>query len=454
MKNGKKFVWTTFVSAGAEWLTKLYLLVMPLQTIWIYRTVMVGDYKMEYLSFGIYATEIILFLAMIFFGLTQFYLARGRHGKFAFSPDKILILALLVFCGYMYASLFWARDMSAVLYVSRIFMSALVLFVMLLYGVLSFRDFVIYFGLGAVLSALLGIGQFLLQTIPAMKWLGISAQSAAGTSSIVDAGLHAGRYLRAYGPFAHPNIFGGYLSVAIFFLFLQSLRGGVIKYFSVISLPILAAALVFSFSRSAWIGIFLATLVLILEVWKTKKGYLNLIIFWVSFGIFFTTVSPLTFVRLGGNTVTENGSIRERLSALDESKIIIKENRWFGVGAHNFVSAQVNKWPKRLPWENIPVHNSIMLVLAELGLVGFGFIAFVAAAYMHLYTLIFSPRDRTVLWAGVFLLLPPIIFDYYLVASYAGLTILVVTVGALMIDRVSTAQAYASTVHPQPKKEA
>ncbi len=454
MKNGKKFTPLIWINGVTAILVQLYVFLLPWQTVWIYRTVTSGNYKLEYLSFGLYATEILLAVSALFAIGARFMGMRGTKTKFFWSADKILTLALFSGCAYVYASSLWAHDVSASMYIGRLCADAAVFFVLLIYGIVRLDRLALCFVGGAFVAALLGIGQFATQTVIASKWLGIATQSASGTSSVVDAGIHLGRWLRAYGPFVHPNIFGGYLSAAVFVLIIGDLRGWFKRKYSIGALPVLATALVFSFSRSAWLGIFLASILFLVEIVKTKKSFVALAIFWVAFTAVFFSVAPLSLVRVNGGTVGESGSVSERQTALRESREIIQENLWRGVGAHNYIGALIEKWPGRQPWNYIPVHNSIMLMFAELGVWGFAFLAFVVAAYSHLYSLIRSTLDRTVLWGGVFLLIPPLFLDYYLTSTYAGLSIVAVVMAVLMLDRVSTVNLPASTVHPQPEKTA
>ena len=59
---------------------------------------------------------------------------------------------------------------------------------------------------------------------------------------------------------------------------------------------------------------------------------------------------------------------------LRKAKEIIKDNWLIGVGIGNYTFALRAKYPEIKVWELQPVHNTYLLILAELGVVGFLFL--------------------------------------------------------------------------------
>ena len=107
--------------------------------------------------------------------------------------------------------------------------------------------------------AVLGIRQFFAQMIPASSILGIALHdpTKSGTS-VVEHGLY--RVLRAYGGLPHPNIFGGWIALSLAALpeLMRSARTKFATYGWLAAGFLLVAALVYTFSRGAWIAAVLA----------------------------------------------------------------------------------------------------------------------------------------------------------------------------------------------------
>jgi len=126
------------------------------------------------------------------------------------------------------------------------------------------RKVAFWFVISLVPHAILAIIQFASQTVWASKWLGMAAQLPADLGvSVVQ--TTAGRFLRAYGGFPHPNILGGWMAVglviSVWLLSLTSVgeracpvffTGSRIYIRGIEGLFILA--LFYSFSRSAWLA--------------------------------------------------------------------------------------------------------------------------------------------------------------------------------------------------------
>jgi len=147
-------------------------------------------------------------------------------------------------------------------------------FVTLLRADIPWRSFVNWFVISLIPHAILAVWQFRSQEAFASKWLGIAAQHPAtlGTSVVQTA---AGRFLRAYGGFPHPNILGGWMAVGMVmsvWLFNNTplpplaLRGGIEPSLSVreggrfwrpgelVAVGLFTIALFYSFSRGAWLA--------------------------------------------------------------------------------------------------------------------------------------------------------------------------------------------------------
>ena len=64
-----------------KFLIGLFLFLLPWQTIWIFREVFVGGIKSEYSTLGLYATEALLWVIILFF-ICWFWDKRKLHGNY------------------------------------------------------------------------------------------------------------------------------------------------------------------------------------------------------------------------------------------------------------------------------------------------------------------------------------------------------------------------------------
>ncbi len=235
------------------------LFLLPWQTIWIYQEKFLNGAKWEYGTLGLYATEILLWLCALLF-IIWFYKQQKLQAtsyKLQATKDRVFLLFCLLFIVYCLLSSFWSINPDIAWQQSLHIMEAIILFLMIFTGPLKLKTAMFWFVAGAGIQSLLGIWQFLTQTTFACKWLGLAYHPAfeAGTSIISNAG---GRWLRAYGAFPHPNIFGGYLVISLIFTILLILDKNkknkstfCILHFA---FCIQTAALFATFSRSAWLA--------------------------------------------------------------------------------------------------------------------------------------------------------------------------------------------------------
>ena len=143
---------------------------------------------------------------------------------------------------------------------------------------------------------------------------------------------------------------------------------------------LLAAGLFFTFSRGAGLAV-IAGLVVFGVGLAYKRRWPELKIALSVLGVVAVFVAVLAFsyqsivmTRLSGNTRLENKSNQERISSYARAGSIIKQNPFFGVGVGNYTLAlsQTSKDP--LTWSYQPVHNTFLLIWAEIGVVGFFFL--------------------------------------------------------------------------------
>ena len=233
-----------------------------------------------------------------------------------------------------------------------------------------------------------------------------------------------GRFYRAFGTFEQPNPFGGYMNMTAL-LALGVLIGLLMAWISrmrsstgresgsrnrkllqsIILLPavlsvtaVTSIALLFSWSRGAWMG-FLAGITVMVFFWPKHLRYGLLLLFAALMGIFLlyqsnilpptivTRVSgfaeDLTFGDVRGVDINDdNYSVLERLAHWQAALDMAGERPWLGVGFGNYGTAYADhallNWPDALGH----AHNYYLNILAEVGVIGF-------SAYLLLWGAIF-----------------------------------------------------------------
>jgi len=246
------------------------------------------------------------------------------------------------------------------------------------------RELALALGMAAGVHALVGIAQF------AGQWMG-NLMPFGGLSelnvnvrgvSVVDVG---GRHwLRAYGLSAHPNVLGGFLTVATLIL-LGALgstrwsRRGRAGLWALICLALVA--LLLTFSRSAWIGLACGLGVLVWFRWRhgppgqfVPRGRESWLVLGVIAIVAVTAagVSPLIATRLtGGGSPLEAQSIEERRITFDAAWELLWRSPWNGVGLENSalaLRAFLSETSDKIG--NAYVHNVALMAATELGVGG------------------------------------------------------------------------------------
>lgn len=199
-------------------------------------------------------------------------------------------------------------------------------------------------------------------------WFGERAMTLS-TPDVARASLAGKLFLRPYGTFSHPNSLAGfYLLVYVFFLTWPQAKRYIRMRGALLAICMLL--ILFSFSKTAIITF--ATLNLLIFMNVLIKGKCKIC------GI----SRVLTLVVLAWIFSSSQGdplSIEKRLWLVDSAFQIISSNALLGVGPGNYLIAQ-HEFP--IPYATFflqPVHNIVVLFIAELGVVGGG--AIIALLY-------------------------------------------------------------------------
>jgi O-antigen ligase len=217
--------------------------------------------------------------------------------------------------------------------------------------------------------------------------------------------LNNSLYLRGYGTFPHPNIFGGWLIFNIllgWFLFENMHKK---RDYAVILMGISSLVLVLTFSRISLLVCLLIWIAFIVKSFVNSKRIKNF--------AFFGLISE-RFMNLftGGDT-----SWSDRVGLMESSFHMIKQNLLTGVGLGGFIENMGDTVPRSSNGILLlqPVHNIFLLIVSEIGLVGFGL-------FSTLIYFFFKNRDwglRFVMGlVGIFIIS---MFDHYLFSLPQGL---------------------------------
>jgi len=419
----ERFLWYAFV------------FFLPFSTVWILREVFVEGEKWQYASFGIYAAEVVLLALAVFSVASNRWKGVFRRGvSIIRSPFPVLFLLFVL---WAFLSVLWADDPLIALQTSLVFFLGFLTFLFARSGKFSTRKTMMVFVAALAVHAAIGIGQFAMQYSPEVTFLGMPERvpQEPGVSVLKN---DSGRWLRAYGGMAHPNVFAGAVSVAMVFaliLFVTEKRR-VYRSVFLIAGALFAFALVLSFSRAAWLGMVLVLGFLVFLSWQKprewrKRPFLFFGVVFLASAVCALLVQENVFPRFSQETIAVEGSISDRSTYLEQARRMIAEHTLLGVGAGNFTVETSRAHWKENSYIALfqPAHNAPLLLWAELGLIG---LLLAGMLFVALVRRGISSRQLFLL-AALFAILPAALLDHWLVASHFG--ILLVSLLAGMVSR-------------------
>lgn len=186
--------------------------------------------------------------------------------------------------------------------------------------------------------------------------------------------------LRPYSILPHPNVLAGYVGLTTLLLYVLT-KWSLITRLSVIFTIII---LVLTQSTSAVVGLVLAVAFLrvskILPVAKAKRIF-------ITFVLVVLLVTFITLVFSGQiSKYFSDESLIKRLDLLSSTFLTLSQgkNLFTGTGLNNFIIGLEKYWaaPSLYSWLQ-PVHNIFLLLLSELGILGFVFTGFFASRLLN-----------------------------------------------------------------------
>ena len=357
------------------YLIYFFIILIPLQTRWIYDVATIKKEYFEYGSLFLYGTEILLGLITL---LSIIYLlisieweklkTKKKGGYKRLSLFLIPAIFLVINCllasnqDVAWQKLGWLISATA-------FVGAL----------LVVRPKVINLGVAFVISALgqsyFAISQFMEQKVIANKWLGMAAQDPEilGTPVVETAD---GRWLRTFGSLTGPNVLAPFLVVAVFLIIYlyPKARTKRENRFFLLSFVIIAIAALTTLSKAAILALILFSIIYGFLVRKDKlktekTTKLSLILLFVI--IVFTVSYPsLIVTRVTGTERLEQHSYDERVNQYSEFQQVVRNNWLLGTGLGNYAIELQKVKPNQEAWTYQPIHNAWLVMLAEVGLIG------------------------------------------------------------------------------------
>jgi O-antigen ligase len=415
-----------------EYLLYFLVFIIPIQTRYILSAWTEDGFSLEFSTISFYFTDLLIII-LVLMSLSVYFKTislkvKNRLWYFLGALELFIITSILVSYNYQLSLLhyFWFL----------IFISLMWVLITVKYSKLKL---LLWFLTGSLVQGILGIVQFISQTSFSSKYLGMASHSAFNLGQAVIE-TASGRWHRAYGGLDHPNIFGALMAItlliSLYLLLAQNRK--IVNYKKLrLSLFLWTVSLVslmgmfLSFSRLAIGAGFMGALIIALYYLFYKKYYrqvikvsLSLILFTI---ILISIYSQLFFSRLDTSNRLEVKSISERQEQVIEAKTIIKDNLYFGVGMGNYSLALKDYYPNKDIYELQPVHNSFLLLTAEIGI--FGFISFLLF-FIYLFAIAFNRKQVLYisLWLALLLIM---LAEHWLVSLHFGWLIMALISGLI-----------------------
>jgi O-antigen ligase len=222
------------------------------------------------------------------------------------------------------------------------------------------------------------------------------------------------RILRAYGTLPHPNILGGLVLVTLLGPTTLFLSGKKPNYATLILLSLGLILLVLTFSRSAWVGlvVFVAILVVKSKHLDSRKLLLLISTIAVTLILAFFPLRDFFLTRVADQAVpTEQISKVGRTWLMQQALHMFQKSPVIGIGVGSFILELANTAVEGAPIE--PVHNILLLITSELGIVGL--LLFFAVCISIALTIVNSRSPSAILASALLAGLGTIsFFDHYL----------------------------------------
>lgn len=378
------------------------LLALPWQARWFSEGLTILSYPWEQGRWSFYLSWIVLYLFVVI-SIHQKPITVKKPSLLNVSGVALLLVSVSLSV-HVRASIMWLL---------------LVLHVLLLVWVLkrehvSRSMLIFWLSVGIVPHALLGLGQVIWQWSPAFSYLGLSELNPEmpGVSVVFHEGK---RLLRAHGGLPHPNILGGWLAVVSGLMVITWAEySEKQKALSYSMLYLFAITLAVTGSRSALMALIIVIVLALLRRQPKMAGTL-FIGMMLAFWVFPHYLRP--FSSSSQNSL-EARSVNERVESLKSLPETLRIHWLNGVGPNAYLAAIAKRANPIIP------HNSILLALVELGLLG----------AMGVGLLLKGVLKKEVI-PLLAVLAPLVMLDHYLWSYWSGILLLVLSLGVFHLDQ-------------------
>lgn len=253
------------------------------------------------------------------------------------------------------------------------------------------------------------------------------------------------KIIRAYGPYHHPNSLAGSIIIALVLLALIRFKNN--RYSSlhipsgiIYLLAPLTIALLTTLSRAA----LLSSIILLVTITLPylRKYYSKIPVAWPTvkklmlIPVIILVFTPVLLYRIHDKN---DRSVPERVSAVSYSlNLIAQQPIYRGVGLGNYTSSLKTYLDDHKisynPWEIAPVHNTLLLLVSELGVL--------PTIIIIIILLIQITRAMPRRWPYLLTLLPVLFLDHYFLTQTASLILLACLVVLLAEPSVPHLSSY------------
>lgn len=337
------------------------------QNVVVKLTLIVALITSSIISFSGYIVLAILFL---------FLMIKGELKQLcSLLLEKKLILYFLIYIMFSLVKSNYKID--SLLGIMVIFFAVFIYFVIKKY-VISFIDTIDifkYFIISNIIISAYGIIQFYF------------IDDAYFSSSWIDNNVY-NISMRAYSSLINPNVLAGYLVFCIC-LQLTSLENIKSRKMNVISLIVSSFCLILTYSRGAWLSLFI--IVFLLYFYRQKVVY---IIYSLSFFISLILVNGNNGIeRISLNKSLHDHSLQYRIEIYKSAFKIIKEHFFFGTGL-NTMKHYINYYSQVIKAPVDHAHNIILNIFCEAGFIGLIFFGIILVTLIKKIYLIYKLEDK------------------------------------------------------------
>lgn len=418
------------VGFGFYWLARallmFFLVMFPFQIgVLVYNEpfLVTGNFN-SYSAFFIYFSDILLISSFLFFAISYF-----AHEKvIRFSPgDYGFTILLFLFVLSLASTFLYSSGGLGIFFAGFRLFELLLLYFLLSEKILSLKETVFFLLYGVFIQVIIVLMQYISQSSIGLSFLGEPEISSAipGVAKIDFEGV---KMVRPYGTFPHPNVLGGFMMLMLGWVFLLFRTRFSYLFISVI---LVGAGLIFSFSRSALLAVVTAFFIFF-SLNEVKIPWRIIMIFLSSFVflIVLFNLESLYLYRLFD--FFGSSALLERIDYNEVAVNMFLENP-FGVGFGQFTNfMQDFSLEKFAPWTMQPVHNVYLLVLAEGGIIA-GLLLLSLIVYTFYKLLSYSGKvggnlsfNIHLLTAQFFGLVVLFLFDHYFLTLYQGQILLII----------------------------